>query len=507
MEPEEEFYGFDLDSDELSSDQDPGELLAALKQKEEELVLAASLGNALLLENRQLKEDNQRLQEQFTDRLEELEQGKHELRLRLEGRQSEWESQVAELEKDTRELGRQVDRLTRALRQSEQEKSQAEREHGEHCGRLIEQLNKAVAVERALTAELQAVKETLREKSDVGGRDEEVLQSLREQVASLSEQKLVLERRVEAVFQENSALQDSLVSLRKRAARLEQESQEQGLQLQDSWHELEAARGRSQLLQAQVEELQEEASLRGSGSGEGSLLSELEHSLDSERWGLDREQMAGEVLSILELLNSVVNPSEDRHHSDPERQLDSLHVMLAQIKEMAHSLAQRQSSQIARLQQENEELRRRMENVEREGVLQQAIRDRDEAISKKNAMESELIKSKNDMMLLNNQLLEAINRKLELSQELEAWQDDIQFIINQQLKSQQQSDQAQRRPAPATGIGRLAFLRRPSTPTLAPRRVSSVASLSPAPESPLRGRTEAPWREWLRRGRLGQPGH
>ncbi|XP_066552337.1 bicaudal-D-related protein 2-like isoform X2 [Amia ocellicauda] len=391
----------------------------------------------------------------------------------------------------------------------------------------------AVAVERALTAELQAVKETLREKSDVGGRDEEVLQSLREQVASLSEQKLVLERRVEAVFQENSALQDSLVSLRKRAARLEQESQEQGLQLQDSWHELEAARGRSQLLQAQVEELQEEASLRGSGSGEGSLLSELEHSLDSERWGLDREQMAGEVLSILELLNSVVNPSEDRHHSDPERQLDSLHVMLAQIKEMAHSLAQRQSSQelnrasvpptsnpcendnlrrelqdqIARLQQENEELRRRMENVEREGVLQQAIRDRDEAISKKNAMESELIKSKNDMMLLNNQLLEAINRKLELSQELEAWQDDIQFIINQQLKSQQQSDQAQRRPAPATGIGRLAFLRRPSTPTLAPRRVSSVASLSPAPESPLRGRTEAPWREWLRRGRLGQPGH
>uniref|UniRef100_A0A669BSP3 Uncharacterized protein n=1 Tax=Oreochromis niloticus TaxID=8128 RepID=A0A669BSP3_ORENI len=34
----------------------------------------------------------------------------------------------------------------------------------------------------------------------------------------------------------------------------------------------------------------------------------------------------------------------------------------------------------------------------------------------------ELVRSKNDMMSLNNQLLEAIQRKLELSQELEAWQ-------------------------------------------------------------------------------------
>lgn len=37
-------------------------------------------------------------------------------------------------------------------------------------------------------------------------------------------------------------------------------------------------------------------------------------------------------------------------------------------------------------------------------------------------MEEELFRSKNDLMSLNNQLLEAIQRKLELSQELEAWQ-------------------------------------------------------------------------------------
>lgn len=44
------------------------------------------------------------------------------------------------------------------------------------------------------------------------------------------------------------------------------------------------------------------------------------------------------------------------------------------------------------------------------------------SLSRKNLMEAELVRSKNDMMSLNNQLLEAIQRKLELSQELEAWQ-------------------------------------------------------------------------------------
>lgn len=45
-------------------------------------------------------------------------------------------------------------------------------------------------------------------------------------------------------------------------------------------------------------------------------------------------------------------------------------------------------------------------------------------------MEVELVRSKNDMMSLNNQLLEAIQRKLELSQELEAWQVGSTFLSN-----------------------------------------------------------------------------
>lgn len=55
---------------------------------------------------------------------------------------------------------------------------------------------------------------------------------------------------------------------------------------------MEAARGRSQQLQAQVEELQEELSLQEARShGDASLLSELESSLDTAGLGVSKEEV------------------------------------------------------------------------------------------------------------------------------------------------------------------------------------------------------------------------
>lgn len=73
--------------------------------------------------------------------MQELEQGRHELRLKLENSQSQWESQVLDLERDVRELSAQVERLSRALSEAERDKSRAELEHSEHTQRLREQLN------------------------------------------------------------------------------------------------------------------------------------------------------------------------------------------------------------------------------------------------------------------------------------------------------------------------------------------------------------------------------
>lgn len=61
---------FEYGAEEITDYRDPGELLAALKQKEEEVILAAQLGNALLLENQQLKDQSDKLHEQYADKLE-----------------------------------------------------------------------------------------------------------------------------------------------------------------------------------------------------------------------------------------------------------------------------------------------------------------------------------------------------------------------------------------------------------------------------------------------------
>lgn len=63
-------------------------------------------------------------------------------------------------------------------------------------------------------------------------------------------------------------------------------------QLAEARQEVEAARGHSQQLQAQVEELQEEVSLQEARSyGDTSLLSELESSLEITGLGVSKEEV------------------------------------------------------------------------------------------------------------------------------------------------------------------------------------------------------------------------
>ncbi|XP_040901449.1 BICD family-like cargo adapter 1 [Toxotes jaculatrix] len=526
MDLEEDFY-FDYGTEEITDYQDPNELVAALKQKEEEVILAAQLGNALLLENRQLKEQSEKLHEQYADKLEELEQGRHELRLKLEGCQSQWESQVGDLERDARDLSSQVERLSQALSMAERDKSRAQLEHSEQTQRLREELNTAMEVERAMSSELQALKQELQQKgSHNRPQDEELISAMREQVLRLTQREQVLEERLESVCQENTELRATLASLHTRLALHDQLKQQHSQQLAEAWQEVEVARGRSQQLQAQVEDLQEEVSLQEAKShGDASLLSELESSLETAGLGVSKEEITQEMGSILQLLLPL---TQDLNSSEVLDQQEDLQAMLHRLKGVAKTLAQGSSpqelnlafvdrtgeqcgntsaaeelrDQNVQLQQENAELRQKLQSVQEQAeVAQQAIRDRDEAIAKKNLMEVELVRSKNDMMCLNNQLLEAIQRKLELSQELEAWQDDIQIIINQQLRSQQQLEQPQKKPTSNS----MSFFRRPSRTTATWTHQPSSSSSTWSSDT-NQDKSQSPWRDWLRRGKGVQYG-
>uniref|UniRef100_A0A8C8DX71 BICD family like cargo adaptor 1 n=1 Tax=Oryzias sinensis TaxID=183150 RepID=A0A8C8DX71_9TELE len=127
----------------------------------------------------------------------------------------------------------------------------------------------------------------------------------------------------------------------------------------------------------------------------------------------DEEALEEPVRKLGEELQEVrqlYEAEQDKTHSN-EEELLQLHNQMALL-----------SVEMCSLREENEQLRVMAEVREPSEQLQNAIRDRDDAIAKKKAVEMELAKCKIDIMSLNSQLLDAIQQKLNLSQQLEAWQ-------------------------------------------------------------------------------------
>lgn len=68
-------------------------------------------------------------------------------------------------------------------------------------------------------------------------------------------------------------------------------------------------------------------------------------------------------------------------------------------------------------------------------VVQSARKDRDLAVERRTKVEIELAKTRVELMQANGQLLESIQQKVELSQQLEQWQMDMQELIDEQMRA------------------------------------------------------------------------
>merc|ERR1711976_222421 len=73
---------------------DLSSLYNLLEQKERDLLLAAELGKALLEKNEELSQTNEKMAEDFSHKLEELEQEKYHLRRRLQAAEEEMTSEL-----------------------------------------------------------------------------------------------------------------------------------------------------------------------------------------------------------------------------------------------------------------------------------------------------------------------------------------------------------------------------------------------------------------------------
>lgn len=75
-------------------------------------------------------------------------------------------------------------------------------------------------------------------------------------------------------------------------------------------------------------------------------------------------------------------------------------------------------------------------DTQAEPSLDQVLQERDEAIAKKQAVEAELDTCKAKLRAVEAQLLEVLEEKLRLRQEVEAWEEDMQQLVRQRVESQ-----------------------------------------------------------------------
>ncbi|XP_004567396.1 BICD family-like cargo adapter 1 [Maylandia zebra] len=369
------------------------------------------------------------------------------------------------------EVERQLSTQVHSLRDDFREKSVSTRQH---MTRL-----------ETLQAEIKMLSERKMESEHRVHAMLEENELLQNTVDELRERTLVLEKQCHEkdlqLRQSQLELLEVQVSHRQLAARLEELTEEHSLQtltphpssllceieqsMEQEEQEQEREQLRLQLWEAYCEVRSLCSHLRGNDVTDSALSTDSSMDESSETSSAKDVPTGSLHTSLLELRRLTQNlldgnESTGSRRSDEEaleEQVRKLGEELREVRELyeteqdktrgneeellqLHNQVALLSVEMRSLREENERMRTMADVREPSEQLQSAIRDRDDAIAKKKAVEMELAKCKIDIMSLNSQLLDAIQQKLNLSQQLEAWQDDMHRVIDQQLMDKHQDE-------------------------------------------------------------------
>ncbi|XP_011880123.1 PREDICTED: bicaudal D-related protein homolog [Vollenhovia emeryi] len=205
-----------LDHEDLA--QDPAELL---KQRERDLVLAAELGKALLERNQELTKQAEALAEEYSAKLESLEQERHLLRRRLEEARDESEARALELQADVETLRSQLEEQSERARRAERDQATLVAELTAQNTRLADQLREAAKQEEQLLVEVKVLREKCALRNTTLQDHVSSLEILRDEVQLVSAQRTELERRSLELREERARAMAALEEAEERAAALE----------------------------------------------------------------------------------------------------------------------------------------------------------------------------------------------------------------------------------------------------------------------------------------------
>uniref|UniRef100_A0A8C6B8Z8 BICD family-like cargo adapter 2 n=1 Tax=Monodon monoceros TaxID=40151 RepID=A0A8C6B8Z8_MONMO len=477
--------------------EEPEDLALQLQQKEKDLLLAAELGKMLLERNEELQRRLEMLSAQHSEheevceamgrgfnsaRLrrqkrhlrpqvqkpwwqpERLQQENHELRRGLAARGAEWEARTVELEGDVEALRAQLGEQRSEQQDSRRERARALSDLSEQNLRLSQQLAQASQTEQELQRELDGLRGQCQAQALAGAELRTRLECLQGENQMLQSRRQDLEAQIRGLCEEVENGQGRLQATHEELLLLRRERQEHSLELELARSEAGEALSALRRLQRRVSELEEEPRLQDANISGASLQLELAHSLDSK----DQDQNAdrgGDALATLppetqEASSHQPSPQEER--LEPPRKRASLSP--AEILEEKEAEVVRLQDEIAlqreELQSLREELQRQKELRAQEDpkeILSGALSDRDEAVNKSQELALELSRVSLERDSLSRELLRTIRQKVALTQELEAWQDDMQVVIGQQLRSQRQKELSAAGSAPSRNPPRLSL--------------------------------------------------
>merc|ERR1719410_444216 len=259
--------------------QSDGDVYGQLQQKERDLILAAELGKALLEKNEELSKQNEKIAEDFSAKLEELEQEKYHLRRRLEGEEED-ELKVSELQGDISSLRGLLQQTEVNTRAAEREKSLLITQLTEQNQRLTSQLKDSSRTEESLTVELQSMRDQVYNKKTSMTDHVQILETLREEITIMTERKLDLERRIEALYAEREGLSTTLDESADRIVMLEKEARERDCLIRNIKKETDELKSQNMALTDRLDSVYRSSSI--SPQGNLSILNEMEIS-DSEK--------------------------------------------------------------------------------------------------------------------------------------------------------------------------------------------------------------------------------
>ncbi|KAM9097568.1 BICD family-like cargo adapter 2 isoform 2-T3 [Sarcophilus harrisii] len=320
-------------------------------------------------------------------------------------------------------------------------------ERNEELSRSLELLKaqhaereEASQTEQELQKELSTLRGDYQTQLLLGTEMQARLESLQGENQMLQSRRQDLEGQIKNLQEEVDQGQGRVQALHEELLLLKRERREHSLELELARSEAREALVSLKRLQQQVSELEEESRLQDSEVSGASLQSEIAHSLDEE--GNPQLPMAPHEIHNPNVLHDSSKPQTPPEEGlePPKKRASMSPREIVEEKEMEMERLQNELSlQVEELQSLREELQRQKELREEkdpESALSKALSDRDEAVNKSLALSLELTRISLERDSLSRELLRTIHQKVALSQELEAWQDDMQVVIGQQLRSQ-----------------------------------------------------------------------